>query len=208
MSAKKQQKWYAVRNGKNGPAIYKTWDQCYANVSGFPSAKFKSFLHLKDAELYLSGIDTLPQPPSEIIKHNILQVYTDGSCANPGTLQAKAGAGVYIPAYNIRVSYSVPGKQTNNRGELWAVIQAIRYIINLKEFIDQTIEVHLDSAYVMGNLKSHNKLNLDLWSELQNLVNNYKITWVKEKAHSGLYGNELADLLAKKIAFSNYPEHI
>ena len=36
-------KFYAVRQGRDGPAVYDTWDQCRARVQGFSGAVYKSF---------------------------------------------------------------------------------------------------------------------------------------------------------------------
>lgn len=44
-------KFYAVRVGHT-PGIYETWDDCKAQVSGFPGAKFKSFSSLEAAEVW------------------------------------------------------------------------------------------------------------------------------------------------------------
>ena len=41
-------KFYAVRKGLT-PGIYKTWDECKAQVSGFPGTEYKSFPNEKDA---------------------------------------------------------------------------------------------------------------------------------------------------------------
>ena len=47
-------KYYVVRNGrKNG--IYRTWDECKAQVDGFKGASYKSFKTEKEALEFLSG---------------------------------------------------------------------------------------------------------------------------------------------------------
>ena len=38
-----KRKHYAVARGRSGPAIYDTWDECSAQVTGFPGARYKSF---------------------------------------------------------------------------------------------------------------------------------------------------------------------
>ena len=52
--AKKKNNFYAVKQGKN-PGIYKTWDECKAQVEGFSGALYKGFSTRKEAEIYLSG---------------------------------------------------------------------------------------------------------------------------------------------------------
>ena len=50
-------------------------------------------------------------------------VYTDGACSNNGSLNAKAGIGIYFGENDIRnVSQPVVGKQSNNTAELGSFI--------------------------------------------------------------------------------------
>ena len=49
-------KYYAVRIGRQGKAIYRTWDECAANVLGFKGARFKSFLTLEEAQAFIDYI--------------------------------------------------------------------------------------------------------------------------------------------------------
>lgn len=46
--------FYAVKVGKT-PGIYKTWDECEANVKEYPGAKYKGFKTLIEAEDYING---------------------------------------------------------------------------------------------------------------------------------------------------------
>mmetsp|Transcript_6280 Transcript_6280/g.10229 ORF Transcript_6280/g.10229 Transcript_6280/m.10229 type:complete len:275 (+) Transcript_6280:71-895(+) len=47
--------FYAVRVGKNGPAIYKSWEKCQPNVIGFPNAIHKGFDNLEAAERFINA---------------------------------------------------------------------------------------------------------------------------------------------------------
>ncbi len=42
-------KFYAVKKGKK-PGIYKSWDECKAQVDGYSGAVYKSFKILSEAE--------------------------------------------------------------------------------------------------------------------------------------------------------------
>ncbi|MBI3915210.1 MAG: viroplasmin family protein, partial [Chloroflexi bacterium] len=44
--------YYAVRVGRV-PGIYKTWDECSAQVTGFAGAHYRGFNSLLDAEKFL-----------------------------------------------------------------------------------------------------------------------------------------------------------
>ena len=112
-------------------------------------------------------------------------VYTDGACSgNPG----KGGWGVYIENHNS--SFHLNGgdiNTTNNRMELQAVIEALKY------FKDKT------NLKIYNNWKTANKKgvkNKDLWLILDELSTKHNIEWNWVKGHSGHQGNEIADHLA------------
>ena len=59
MSKKTKKPFYAVRIGR-APGIYLSWEECKEQVNGFPSAAYKSFTNLKDAQAFISeGSDSL-----------------------------------------------------------------------------------------------------------------------------------------------------
>ena len=135
---------------------------------------------------------------------NIINIYTDGACSgNPGP----GGWGVYID--NDGAIEEISGSEdntTNNRMELKAVIEALKY------FTSKTnLKLHTDSKYVMdGSSKwienwkkngwktAQKKVvkNQDLWIELDKLINFHQIHWVWVKGHDGNFDNERADYLA------------
>ena len=133
-----------------------------------------------------------------------IDIYTDGACSgNPG----KGGWGVYLKIDNEEIEFN--GSQdntTNNRMELTAVIEALKYLKN-----KSNINLFTDSKYVMqgieewiynwkkNNWKTSRKepvKNKELWIELDKLVSLHNIQWKWVKGHSGDYGNERADYLA------------
>ena len=57
-------KYYAVRNGLEGPKVYKSWEECQKAVKGFKGAKFKSFVSEEDADSYVTqNIEVLTSYP-------------------------------------------------------------------------------------------------------------------------------------------------
>lgn len=161
-----------------------------------------------------------------------IKIYTDGSSlGNPGP----GGWGVVIitnyqlPIKNTKTKNQTPNPQivelggyekntTNNRMELMAVIETLKYISEKHKKDEVTIFV--DSNYVLlgitswihnwekNNWKTANKkqvLNQDLWKELIELIRNYrgKIKWEKVKGHSGHIYNDKADEIATSCANSH-----
>ena len=133
-----------------------------------------------------------------------IYIYTDGACSgNPG----KGGWGVYIKIEDQEIELNGSmNNTTNNRMELTAVIEALKYIKG-----KSNITLFTDSKYVMqgieewiyrwkeNNWKTSKKepvKNKELWVELDELVSMHNINWNWVKGHSGDDGNERADYLA------------
>jgi len=91
-------KYYAVKNGRT-PGIYRSWDECKAQVTGYSNAIYKSFKSESDAKDFLRGANSniveeeLPSAEgSSIVLANVstsdgplgssceeVHIYTDGS---------------------------------------------------------------------------------------------------------------------------------
>jgi ribonuclease HI len=128
-------------------------------------------------------------------------IWTDGSClGNPGP----GGWGVFIKdGEQVREFANGVTETTNNRMEIQAVIEAIRWWKEHRP--DKEVIIHSDSKYVVdsmtkwmpGWIKKDFKdvKNDDLWRTL-NQINSPMIDWKWVKAHAGNPENEKADALA------------
>lgn len=147
-----------------------------------------------------------------------MNVYTDGSCTNNGSLHAKAGYGVYFGETDSRNEYArVIGKQTNNTGELTGFIRGIE--LSLPEIEKKTVaNIYTDSEYVIKCMNGYCKKlvendwktstnktppNLDLLQKAYELYTTHKkyINVFHIKAHTDnddehSHGNKEADRLA------------
>ena len=129
--AKKKNNFYAVKQGKN-PGIYKTWDECKAQVEGFSGALYKGFSTRKEAEIYLSG-NVAPVIESDKSEEADITIYVDGSfdgatnvygygCVvikKDGSIEQYYGAGNNPECVLLR----------NVAGEMLAAMSAVRYAI-------------------------------------------------------------------------------
>ncbi|KAH7643429.1 hypothetical protein HUG17_10120 [Dermatophagoides farinae] len=137
-------------------------------------------------------------------------VYTDGACCNNGKRNAKAGIGVFWAIdHNDNVSRLLVGRQTNNRAEIEAAIVAIQTALKNNY---RTLDIHTDSKFIIVSMtewlpkwkrngwklstgesvkNKHEFMRLD---EEMNKMD--RLIWTKVRAHSGDYGNEMADQLA------------
>lgn len=137
-----------------------------------------------------------------------ITLYTDGAClSNPGK-----GGWAAILSYGTVVK-ELSGNDpetTNNRMEMKGIIEGLRA---LKE--PCSVTVFSDSQYIVNNirgvhiwrqrnwrLKGSNKpvKNRDLWEELDSLCRIHSVTFKWVKGHSGIPGNERADVLAGQRA--------
>ena len=141
----------------------------------------------------------------------MIKIYTDGSClSNPGN---GGWAAIINMNGEIKKISGNAKNTTNNRMELMAPINALKYI-NSKD----PIEIFTDSKYVkngitewintwvLNNWKTSNKedvKNKDLWIELYKLNQSLDVKWNWVKAHAGETLNEEVDILAKEAAYLN-----
>jgi|TARA_A200000159_G_scaffold71790_1_gene66652 ribonuclease HI len=137
----------------------------------------------------------------------MITIYTDGACSgNPGI----GGWGVVILEENKedRLLNGGNDNTTNNRMELTAAIEALKYFED-----KQTITLITDSKYVKDGIQSWIQnwkkngwktaakkpvKNKELWIELDQLISRHTISWEWVKGHDGNVYNEKADYLARR----------
>ena len=207
---------YAVKVGRQGPALYRTWTECENAVKGHAGAKYQKIYKVEEAERFISTSET--SAPLLNTEERLI-VYTDGSALCNGKFGARAGAGVYFgPGDKRNMSIRVPIEkaQTNQRAELFAATLALRHAGDT--FLP--LEIRTDSKYViMGATEwiHHWKMNgfrsaarqpvlhQDLWQEIDRLshAREGQVFWRHVKGHSEEPGNDAADALAKQGAMSD-----
>ena len=166
----------------------------------------------------LIGTAVTRRPAPDDVPQDEVHVYTDGAA----TLRRGhwgAGSGVWFgDKSNFNISAIPPGKQTNNRAELTAIILAVRKAMAWpKEF--RLLVVHSDSRLCVDGInkwlplweadgwtRNGNRLeNADLWRVMKRVLSalekaNLEVEFRYVPAHVGVYGNERADRLAKAAA--------
>jgi len=137
-----------------------------------------------------------------------IRIFTDGACrGNPGP----GGWGVLL-RYRDHEKTLQGGEPdtTNNRMELMAVIAGLGA---LKQDKAARVEIHTDSKYVQQGMQSwiHGwkkngwrtsdkkpVKNADLWQQLDQLAQQFDVSWHWVKGHAGHPENEQADALANR----------
>jgi ribonuclease HI len=135
----------------------------------------------------------------------IVTIYTDGGCdPNPGP-----GAWAAILRYggHEKELTGVEPDTTNNRMELTAAIQALRALTRPSQ-----VELHTDSEYLRRGVtewlpgwrqrgwkrKGGALANVELWQELDSLVQQHQVSWHWVRGHAGNPLNERVDALVRK----------
>ena len=132
---------------------------------------------------------------------NHLKVFTDGSVIE----NRRAGAAFVIPALKVERSYYLGKNVCIFSAELYAIIMALKYLIDLPQTIFQVV-ICVDSKSVLYTLNSTNtKTRTEMVLEIKHLVHslilrgtNVNFCWVP--SHCGIFANEWVDRAAKKGA--------
>ena len=139
-------------------------------------------------------------------------IYTDGACSgNPGP---GGWAAILLCGQREKEICGHDLQTTNNRMELTAAIEALRALKRPCE-----VTIYSDSAYIVrcfkegwmdkwkrngwqraiqkgDRVKYEPVLNLELWQELDRLLQTHKVQWKKVAGHAGVHYNERVDKLA------------
>lgn len=125
-------------------------------------------------------------------KEKVDIIWSDGSClGNPGW-----GGWCFLLNDKWLVSGSGRGLTTNNRMEMMAVIEGLKWSQAPR------IRIYSDSQLVIKCAQGvwKRKKNKDLWSEFEEARGGRPIEWNWVKGHSGNPRNELVDRSARREA--------
>ena len=213
-------KVYAVKKGKT-TGIFMTWEDCKAQVDGFPGAEYKSFADPQDAMAYL-GLSAGNKTGSKGGAKN-----KDGGASAPAEDVLPPGNRAYVDgSYDIssnRFSCGVVIIETDANGvsettELKAVFEddvaalqrnVAGEVMGAKTAIDYCLENGIDDIEIYHDYEGVGKWADGLWKANNPLTQGYKqfiadarrvmsIRFIKVKAHAGNKYNEMADKLAKQ----------
>ncbi|KAI1720178.1 RNase H domain-containing protein [Ditylenchus destructor] len=140
-------------------------------------------------------------------------VYTDGACSSNGRYNARAGYGIFWgDGHKNNLAAPLKGPATNNRAEYTAVIVALKQAIkdghsHITIKTDSNLLIQSMTKWLRGWKRNNFKtgqgkpvLNADLIMELDKLMENICVKFEHVNGHVGIYGNEMADQLARQGA--------
>jgi len=139
-----------------------------------------------------------------IFHRMLIKISTDGSADNLNT-RTGGWAAIFRTCTKAKVIYGYSNNTTNNRMELTAAIEALKYL----KHGNSELVIHSDSEYVVkgitqwiSNWKKKNYkgvLNPDLWQELDKECSRHKqVSWQWVRGHADHKDNLLCD------EFANY----
>ncbi len=195
-------KYYAVKKGlKTG--IFRTWEECKANVSGYSGASYKSFKTKAEAEAYLgTGKDSDFQPENALNDKDCVKIYVDGSY-NSATKEFSYGMVVLCGDGEEKYSGKSDDKELvsmrNVAGEIKGAEAAMQYALDKSL---PAIEIYHDyegiAKWCLGEWKTNKEGTKAYKAFYDEASRRVRISFVKVTGHSNDKYNDMADELAKE----------
>ena len=195
-------KYYAVKKGlKTG--IFRTWEECKANVSGYSGASYKSFKTKAEAEAYLgTGKDSNFQTENVLNDRDCVKIYVDGSY-NSATKEFSYGMVVLCGVGEEKYSGKSDDKELvsmrNVAGEIKGAEAAMQYAIDKSL---PAIEIYHDyegiAKWCLGEWKTNKEGTKAYKAFYDEASRRVQISFVKVTGHSNDKYNDMADELAKE----------
>ena len=203
--------YYAVRIGKT-PGIYKTWEDCKAQVIGYKGAIYKGFVEKQDAEDFLRGglsasnTDAASDNNDENIQvepsDSEITAYVDGSFSSGksfgcGCIILKDGE--IIAEISKAYEDEELATMRNVAGEIKASELAMQYALDNGY---TSLSIYHDyqgiASWCLGEWKTNKAGTIAYKQFYDDIKDKLKVHFIKVKGHSGDEYNEIADRLAKK----------
>jgi ribonuclease HI len=197
--------YYAVRRGLV-PGIYRSWDECKTQISGYPCAEYKGFDTEPEAEAYLAGGQAANAAVSEE-KNPELNIsgpyaFVDGSY-NPKTKVAGYGVILVVDGVQMKMGgiCGDPGSMRNVAGETTGAKVAVQSAISIGL---KSLTIFHDyagvAAWVTGAWGTKNPETAAYAADMKALMeqSGLELSFVHVNGHTGVDQNEEVDKLAKR----------
>ncbi|MGN0349214.1 MAG: viroplasmin family protein [Roseburia sp.] len=195
------EKYYAVKVGKI-PGIYRSWQECKPLVDGFPGAVYKSFRTKEEAEAFFeSGKKNRKE---SAVCENLPEIYAfvDGSYNAKTKVYGYGGFLVHHGKKEVLQGAGCKPEMASMRNVAGEVLGSMAAMQKAVELGLPELTVYYDymgiQMWAEGSWKRNKKGTIAYYDYVQTIKDKMKLYFVKVKGHSGVDGNEEADLLAKE----------
>ena len=199
-------KYYAVKTGRK-TGIFTNWDECKAQVTGFSGAEYKSFKTQSDAEAYL-GKEIKEETPVQTETQPVIQeqeeayAFVDGSFNPDAKIYGYGGFLCYNNKKYLLMGNGVNDTMADMRNVAGEILGTQAAVAKAEELGLKSLVIYYDymgiEAWATGAWKT-NKAGTRQYAEFMK-SRNINIRFEKVKAHTGIEGNEYADVIAKTAA--------
>lgn len=216
-------KYYAVRAGRT-PGIYDNWNDCKAMVDGFPGAVYKSFKTLAEAESFLKGEMSGTGGAGQSSKKTDRDKNADGAMTNGDAVKNTklpevyafvdgsfhAGTKVYgYGGFLVHHGKKEVLQGSGNEPEMASMRNVAGEVLGSMAAMEKALELGLRELtiyydymgiemWATGAWKRNKEGTIAYYDYVCSIRDRLDITFVKVKGHSGVEGNEEADMLAKQ----------
>lgn len=198
--------YYAVKEGRS-PGVYETWAECEAQVKGHPGAKYKKFPTAQEAEAFVKGVEISLQKADNTVSRNDMYVPDGPYAFVDGSYNAETGVygyGGFLCADGRR--YPIQGRGSDE--EMAAMRNVAGEIEGSMAAVRKAEELHIRELTMLYDYKgieewacgrwAANKKGTIEYAEFMNSDNRLThVVFQKVEAHTGIEGNEMADVMAK-----------
>ena len=200
-----RREFYAVRRGRV-PGVYATWDGCKAQIDNFAYASYRKFRSFEEADNFVKGIETpesertQPKPPPSVELPDGPYAFVDGSYNSKTKVY---GYGGFLVADGKRYPLTGSGvdpEMASMRNVAGEIMGSMAAVLKAEELGLSKLTILYDyygiERWATNRWNTYKRGTME-YQDFMNCPDRIELHFKKVTAHSGIEGNEMADVMAK-----------